>query len=312
MVHLDRRLSRPTANIAFTDDGTGAPTVLLTHGAGLDSSAFDAQAAALRARGVRVILWDLRGHGRSALTHGARFTARDALEDLGALLTACDADAPVLVGHSLGGNLSQAYARDHPERVGGLIVLDAAWNAGPLSRAERLALRLAAPALGLVPERALPGLMARASAESTQAIARADAVFSRMPKRTFLDVWAATTSFVDPDPTFRSPVPLALVRGALDRTGNIAAATARWAATEGITEHVVPGAGHIVTWDAPDAVSVILSDILRDWGAPAQPPDRRHTECHTECRAERATDRHAESGSGTSRRTRERLAASSR
>ncbi|QBR89474.1 alpha/beta hydrolase [Microbacterium sp. dk485] len=261
-----RRLARPSAEVAFADSGVGQPTVVLTHGAGVDHSMFDAQAASLAKQGVRVIVWDLRGHGQSTLSAGARFTAADALEDLGALLVECGAEVPVLVGHSLGGNLVQAFARRYPERVGGVIILDSAWNAGPLSRLDRLALRLAAPLLSLIPASVLPRLMARASAESANAVSRTEAVFARMPKRRFLDVWAATTSFVIPDPTYRSSVPIALVRGQRDRTGNIATATTRWAAAEKVPEHVIPNAGHMVTWDAPEAVSSVILNILEGWG----------------------------------------------
>ncbi|WP_238439430.1 alpha/beta fold hydrolase [Microbacterium sp. JZ31] len=262
---LDRLLARPTADIAYSDRGVGRPDVVLTHGAGVDHAMFEAQAASLAQRGVRVILWDLRGHGRSSIAQGTRFTARDALGDLDALLRACGTAAPVLVGHSLGGNLAQAFAQRHPDRVTGVVVLDATWNAGPLSRPERSALRLAAPILSLIPARALPHLMARASAQSPEAIALTEAAFARMPKRRFLEVWRATTSLVSPDPGFRSAVPIALIRGARDRTGNIAAAMRRWAAAEDIVERVIPDAGHMVTWDAPDAVSRVLIGVLRDW-----------------------------------------------
>lgn len=266
MVTLDRRLVRPTADLAFTDQGAGTPAVVLTHGAGVDNSMFDALAASLVARSVRVIVWDLRGHGQSTLRDGTRFTARDALDDLGALLTECGVDAPVLVGHSLGGNLVQAFAKERPELVGGIIILDSAWNAGSLTWIERVALRSARPLLALVPAAALPRLMARASAVSADAISRTEAVFASMPKHVFLDVWAATAAFIVPDPAYRSPVPIALIRGDRDRTGNIATATTRWAAAENITEHVIPEAGHMVTWDAPGEVSRATLDILTDWG----------------------------------------------
>lgn len=271
---LDRRLGRTGAEIAFADTGIEGPAVVLTHGAGMDHTMWEAQAAALADAGYRVIVWDLRGHGASALAPGTRFAALDALGDLAALLDECRVDEAVLVGHSLGGNLAQAFARSHPERVAGLVVVDSTWNAGPLSAPERLALRLAAPGLALVPARSLPGLMARASAVTPSAVARTEAVFARMPKRRFLDVWAATVSFVDPDPDYRSPVPLALVRGARDGTGNIATAMPRWAQVEGVAEHVVPDAGHVVTWDAPEATSRTLRQILDRWdlGAPASRP----------------------------------------
>ncbi|TCK22983.1 alpha/beta fold hydrolase [Pseudonocardia endophytica] len=259
---LERRLARPGAEIAFADTGPGGPAVVLTHGAGLDHTMFDDQVAALTGRGHRVVVWDMRGHGASTLEPAARFTAPDALDDLGALLDACGLERPVLVGHSLGGNLVQAFVRSRPDRAAGHVVLDSTWNAGPLSAAGRLALAAAAPALAMIPARSLPRQMARVSAVVPDVVARLEEVFARMPKRTFLDVWRATASLVEPDPGYRAPVPLVLVRGARDRTGNIATAMPRWARAEGVRETVVPDAGHVVTWDAPDATSRVLLDAL--------------------------------------------------
>lgn len=262
---LKQRLHRSDAEIAYEDSGGPGRAVVLLHGAGVDHSMFEAQAQALTRQGHRVVLLDLRGHGQSGPSPRARVTAADLLEDLGALLTICGTDAAVLVGHSLGGNLAQDFARRYPERVGGVIVLDSTWNTGPLSALERLALRISAPALGMIPAARLPRIMARASAETEGARARAEALFARMPKERFLEVWSATTAFVAPDPRHRSAVPLALVRGAEDRTGNISSAMPRWAEAEGIEEHVIPGAGHMVTWDAPAEVSQLLLRILEDW-----------------------------------------------
>lgn len=275
MVNLDRRLARPGAEIAFTDSGGDGSAVVLTHGAGVDHSMFDSQVPVLVEHGYRVIAWDLRGHGQSKLAPGERFTASDAFDDLDALLAECEVHAPVLVGHSLGGNLAQALARAQPGRVGGVIVLDSTWNAGPLSALERFALRFAAPALAVIPAGTLPRIMARASATTPDAIARTEALFARMPKRTFLDVWRATVSFVAPEPGYRSPVPLALVRGAEDRTGNIATAMPRWARAEGLVEHVVPGAGHMVTMDAPAETSRLLVSILGGWSERPEESERR-------------------------------------
>lgn len=271
MVNLDRRLARPGSDIAFADTGIDAPAVLLTHGAGMDNTMFDAQRTALTEAGYRVVTWDLRGHGGSTLVAGRAFTAADALDDLAALLAECRIERAVLVGHSLGGNLSQAFVRTHPERAAGLIVMDSSWNTGPLSRLERFALRLAAPSLALIPARRLPGMMARASAVTPSAVDRTEAIFARMPQRVFLDVWRATVSLLGPDPEYRSPVPLALLRGAEDRTGNIATAMPRWALAEGIVENVIPGAGHIVSWDAPEATTEALLHALEGWdlGRPA-------------------------------------------
>ncbi len=262
MAHLSDALHRPGALIRYSDSGGDGPAVVFTHGAGMDHTVFAPQFEAVRATGRRVIAHDLRGHGASALDDGIRFTAVDALEDLAALLDALDLRHPVLVGHSLGGNLSQALVRRHPDRAGGLVVIGATWNAGPLTAGERLALRIAAPMLGLIPAGRLPGLMAKASAATPAAVVATEAMFRRMPRRTFLDVWRATVSLVDPDPAYRTPVPLGLIRGADDRTGNISTAMPRWAAAEGVTEHVIPHAGHVATLDAPEATTAALLTLV--------------------------------------------------
>lgn len=102
---------------------------------------------------------------------------------------------------------------------------------------------LAGPSLALIPAGRLPGLMVRASAVTPEGVAEFEATFAWMPKRVFFDVWRATVSLVDPDPAYRTPVPLALIRSEDDRTGNIVTAMPRRAKAEGVVEHVLPGPG---------------------------------------------------------------------
>lgn len=261
MVMLNSSLDRPGCVLAYRDFPGDGRAVVFLHGAGADHVMFDAQAAALERAGHRVIVWDLRAHGRSR-PNSVALTADLLVEDLEALVDALGVDRPVLVGHSLGGNIAQAAVRRSGSSYAGLAVLDSAWNTGPLSWAERKLLALAAPALALIPAASLVGMMADASAESDEARQDLRRAFGAVPKREFLDVWRATTAFVDPDPAYRTPVPLCVVRGERDKTGNIATAMPVWAAHEGVREHVVPRAGHVVTQDAPAVVSEILLQFV--------------------------------------------------
>jgi pimeloyl-ACP methyl ester carboxylesterase len=72
-----------------------------------------------------VLLYDLRGHGRSERpTTG--YALADMVEDLAALLDATlGARAVHLVGNSFGGLLALAFARQFPERVAGVVLIDA-------------------------------------------------------------------------------------------------------------------------------------------------------------------------------------------
>lgn len=247
--------------LSYDDQGSG-PAVVLLHGAGMDRTMWEPQAQFLLERGHRVVAWDARLHGRSRPS-ARPVTARQLVDDLVALIRHLGLEAPILIGQSMGGNLAQAVVRAHPDIASALVVIDSTWNTGPLSRFERWALGLAAPAISLVPAGTLPGMMAKASAASDAVVAETTEVFARMPKRDFIEVWRATTEFVAPDPQYRTPVPLLLIRGALDRTGNIRTAMPAWAAVERVAEHVVPEAGHLANLDAPDAVNELIGGFLR-------------------------------------------------
>jgi pimeloyl-ACP methyl ester carboxylesterase len=263
MVALTDTLDRGDGTLRYAALGpTGAgPALLFTHGAGSDHHVFDPQAVALASRGHRVVVWDLRGHGSSS--RGSSFSAEAALDDMRALVSHVGLRKPVLVGHSLGGNLSQALVKQAPTSFSGLVVIGAAWNTDHLSSWDRFLLALSGPLLAMVPARSLAGMMASASAVTETARRDAVRAFSQVTKAEFMDVWRATTTLLQPDPAYRTPVPLCLVRGAQDKTGTISRTMPRWALTEGVAEHVVPDAGHLVTQDAPAAVTTIIEDFLR-------------------------------------------------
>lgn len=90
-------------------------TVLLAHGFALSMDCWHHQRLALRG-GVRLVLWDQRGHGRSA----AGAAGSTSIGRLGAdLATVVDAVAPtgplLLVGHSMGGMTVMSAVRQRPD-----------------------------------------------------------------------------------------------------------------------------------------------------------------------------------------------------
>lgn len=109
--------------IAYRDSGIGAVSdipVMLVHGMGGDGHTWDRFARVLVQSGRRVIMPDLRGHGRSSHTDSYRF------DDFGAdLLRLCDElelPAVDLVGHSLGGYAVSCVAQERPELVRRLVI----------------------------------------------------------------------------------------------------------------------------------------------------------------------------------------------
>jgi len=106
--------------------GAGPRTVVFVHGLVMDNlSSFYFTLASPVAATNDVVLYDLRGHGRSERP-AAGYRVADLVDDLAALLQALDVTRPVtLVGHSFGGLVALAYAAAHPDRVDRLVLIDA-------------------------------------------------------------------------------------------------------------------------------------------------------------------------------------------
>ena len=94
-------------------------TVVLVHGLLTDSLAsyYFTVAPAFAASGLDVVMYDLRGHGRSGRPAGG-YTLDHNIDDLEALLGRLSITGPVhLVGNSYGGTIAFGYAARHPERT---------------------------------------------------------------------------------------------------------------------------------------------------------------------------------------------------
>lgn len=102
------------------------PAVVFLHGLVMDNlSSWYFTVANAAAPRADVILYDLRGHGRSERP-AAGYGVADMVADLQALLAALAVDRRViLVGNSFGGLLALAFAVADPERVAGLVLVDA-------------------------------------------------------------------------------------------------------------------------------------------------------------------------------------------
>jgi pimeloyl-ACP methyl ester carboxylesterase len=101
---------------------SGAPTVLAIHGITANSRAWLAVARALGSQASLVAV-DLRGRGASRALP-APYGIGSHAADMVAVLDALDLEQAVVVGHSLGAYIAAALAVEHPERVGGLVLVD--------------------------------------------------------------------------------------------------------------------------------------------------------------------------------------------
>ncbi|WP_328296813.1 alpha/beta hydrolase [Streptomyces sp. NBC_00435] len=139
----------PAAGVAAAPDRPERPVVVFLHGLVVDNlSSFYCPLAVPAARaGHEVVLYDLRGHGRTERP-ATGYDSRTAVRDLFALLGALGrGQRPVhLVGNSYGGTLALHAALARPDLVSGLTLLEP-----PLSGAwvENMVDTLSAAALSL-------------------------------------------------------------------------------------------------------------------------------------------------------------------
>src|SRR6201991_881115 len=117
------RLNRDGVNIYYEIHGSGPP-LILTHGYSSTSAMWQGQIDAL-AKEHQLILWDMRGHGRSDYPDDpAAYSEALTVADIAALLDRVGAKKAIVGGLSLGGYMSLAFYRAHPERVSALLIID--------------------------------------------------------------------------------------------------------------------------------------------------------------------------------------------
>jgi pimeloyl-ACP methyl ester carboxylesterase len=249
-------LDRDGVKVHYEVHGDGPP-LILTHGYSSTSAMWREQIAPL-SKHHKLILWDMRGHGRSDYPEDPRaYSEALTVADIAALLDAVGAPQAVVGGLSLGGYMSLAFYRAYPERVRALLIIDTgpgfkkddareAWNRRALDTAARFerdglkVLKSASRERSTVEHRDARGLALAARGMLTQRDAR---VIELLPE---------------------IKVPSLIVVGA-DDTPFLAASDYMAAKIPGARKVVIPNAGHAVNIDQPqafiDAVEPFLEDL---------------------------------------------------
>ena len=111
------------ADIYVRWGGTGAVVVLL-HGYAENSDSSAPLAADLM-RDHTVVVPDLRGIGRSSKPKGGYDNKKTEANDIRAVVTTLGFDKTSVVAHDIGNMVAYAYAAMYPDKVDGLVVMDA-------------------------------------------------------------------------------------------------------------------------------------------------------------------------------------------
>ena len=238
------KIDREGGNIYYEVHGDGPP-LILTHGYSSTSAMWSGQIEAL-SRQHKLILWDMRGHGQSDYpADPAAYSEALTVADIAALLDEVGAAKAIVGGLSLGGYMSLAFYRAHPERVSALLIIDTgpgfkkddareAWNERARATADRFdregldVLKSASRERSTVSHRDASGLARAARGMLTQRDAKVMEVLPEIK------------------------VPSLVVVGA-DDTPFLAASDYMAAKIPGARKAVIPAAGHAANIDQPRA-----------------------------------------------------------
>lgn len=266
----------------YEDAGEGEPVVLI-HGHSLDGRMWGYQVPALVEAGFRVVRHDVRGHGRTMVPPEG-YTWENYATDLAELLDHLNVERPAaqsldvpaahIVGLSMGGGIALQFALDYPERVLSLTLVDSALPGFGYSDAignTIQALREAVEAEGVWP--AFQRLwLTHPLFDGVRAKPEAYALIEEMVRGFQAPEYVRREEeAAEPEAT---PAPQII-----DRLGEISARTLvvvgendiddfrliaeiLSATIPGARQVVLPGCGHMVPMEDPDAFNRLLVDFL--------------------------------------------------
>jgi pimeloyl-ACP methyl ester carboxylesterase len=238
--------------------------VLFLHGSGMDHSVWTLQARYVAHHDGSAIAVDLPDHGKST---GPCLSTIEAMARWGwQALDALGLDRAYLVGHSMGALASLEMAAAAPDRALGLMLIGFApempVHPDLLAAAkanDRTANELVASwgfgASGHVGGNAVPGLAMLPGGLRLLDRAGPDVLYNDLAACNAYQGAAAAAAKIK--------CPVVSVHGDADRMTPLGKAQAFFARLPMREAKVLPGIGHMVTAEAPDAVTFALRDLLR-------------------------------------------------
>ena len=120
----DKTVNVKGINLHYLDWGTeGKPKVLLLHGLRGHSHSWDDVSADL-CQDYHVIALDQRGRGESDWAPGGDYSSESFVADLEGFCQAVGLDSFIMVGHSMGGRNSMAFAGKNARKLQKLVIID--------------------------------------------------------------------------------------------------------------------------------------------------------------------------------------------
>ena len=256
-------------DIWYAVEGDGPETVMLVNGVGDDLAAWGGQLPDLLAAGLRVVMFDNRGVGRSGQPPGP-YTSREMAHDAKAVVNALGLGPFHMAGVSMGGAIALEYALAYPADLRSVVLANTYATPDPFTYA-------AFEAWGLVAETAgIPTLMRQMAPWIFS-----PGFYEREPE-TLARFLVEMQASVQPAASFVAQIGALLSQDAIDRIGDITSPALVLVADDDIiirpalsrrlfkglpdgTWATVPG-GHAAFWENPGPWNRAVIDFIHAHG----------------------------------------------
>ena len=261
----NRTVRAGNAAFSYLEAGRGPPLVLL-HGIGSAAASFRHQFDALPAR-FRVVAWDAPGYGASTPLSVEHPDAGDYAAALDGWIGALGIKRCHLVGQSLGTLIAARFAAEQPRRVLSLTLASIARGHGRLPPPERQ--RLLAQRLDDLTQLGPHGMAEKRGPrllgpEATEAMRRTVIeVMARIPAEGYAQAARMLSTGDITADLARLParLPIQIIVGQADVSTPPADNLEIAAALPDASVHVIPGAGHALYLEKPEAFNRLVSDF---------------------------------------------------
>lgn len=257
-----RMLNRAEAALHWREDGdpSGRPLVF-ANSLGTDLRLWDALLPHLPS-GLRLIRYDMRGHGLSSCPPGP-YDMETLARDAEALIAHLDLANVTFIGLSIGGMVGQALAARRPDLISALVLSNTAAAMGTPEAWEARIAAIRAGGIEAISEAVMERWFA-ARFRATPELALWRNMLTRTPPEGYIGCCAAIAGADLRATTAGLTLPTLAIAGVEDGASppDLVADTARL--IPGAQLATLPDTGHLPCVEAPAAYAAILSDFLKE------------------------------------------------
>ncbi|MCF8104426.1 MAG: 3-oxoadipate enol-lactonase [Desulfohalobiaceae bacterium] len=243
------------------------PVVMLSNSLASDLSMWDAQIPGLIEAGYRVLRYDSRGHGQSAVPEGP-YSMEMLAADAAGLMDRLGLDRVDFCGLSMGGMVAQMLGSHYPQRLRTLVLSSTSAYAGPPENWDERIILVQKQGLQAVVDATIDRWFTRAGQEEMPLeMARVRNMILNTPVQGFCACCQAIRDMDQRDSIRSISAPTLVAVGEHDPGTPVSAAEFIHGQIASSQLKIFPGAAHLVNVEKADEFTRALLDFLVNAGA---------------------------------------------